>query len=379
MAKFKKYSKSILCMVSASVFFIMALFYPLENFMANVSAGSVTTKTLTFNINETSLTQDSSNVMINPVTVDVSDEVADMRKTFYYMYWSPSLIVDTSADIFAYRIHVKCDSISSNTFDNVVEKRLAVGTIGDFVSGNPLIGSDIWSGSSYYFWYENNYEANQWVYLGLYAHLFDLETTTNDTSYLFPKVVLKSSYTVTITPYTEDDLLDEVYTKLTEIYSNDVSMLSYLKNIYNSVDTVETKLQSLVTSLEAVDSNTDEIEGLLRTCNSYLSSIKTELEEQTTWLEKIYDAIVEFLGLEGEEEMEDVEQDDMDNMLQVEGELLGGASSSDLENNLTVTIDSYSSSFIWDTINSLVTSNSVVFGGFISILSLGIVALILGR
>lgn len=46
---------------------------------------------------------------------------------------------------------------------------------------------------------------------------------------------------------------------------------------------------------------------------------------------------------------------------------------------ISIGIDSNSSSFIWDTLTRLIQSNSIVFGMFIAILSIGILKLALGR
>ena len=47
--------------------------------------------------------------------------------------------------------------------------------------------------------------------------------------------------------------------------------------------------------------------------------------------------------------------------------------------NLSIGIDSKSSSWVWDTLTSLINSHSVIFGLFIAILSIGIIKLALGR
>lgn len=232
-------------------------------------------------------------------------------------------------------------------------------------------------------WYVNDYADNIPVYVSPVFICSNAQSSTNfSTSY----VRLYAIGYLEITPYRLSDLSDEIYVALQNIYSADSSMLSKLEQIYTSVDTVETKLQNLytlansqLTYLKEIDANTDELESLLRVSNSALADIKAELEEQTTWLEKIYDVLSEYFGIQGDDAVEEMPDQDMDNMLQVEDELLGDASADDLANDLSVTIDIDSSSFVWDLIDRLVTSNSVVFGGFISVLSLGIVALILRR
>lgn len=398
MAKFKKYSKSFLCILSAGVFFIMALFYPLEDFMANESLSVYSSGSTSVTINQSikfSLLDDvsnggyNSNTMVAPVVSSDGGSGGYTYTSFYY-YVGLTSIVAGDANVYAYRFWVK-PTTTTRTLSQVVEDRVAIGSFSDFANVYPLsYGVAPVSGTSSYIWYVNDYSTDP-VYFGVMLSCYGIGIDTE--SWSPPSYTLNSTFTIYYDAYTMDDLMDELYTVLTNIYSTDTQMLSYLKSIYTSVDTVETKLSSLITIgnslvsntdeleelLSDIDMNTDELEALLDTCNSCLDNILTELEEQTTWLEKIYNALIEFLGLEGEETMEEMPDDDMSDMTVMEDELLGNASADDLSDNLSVSIDSDSSAFIWDIINSLVTANSTVFGGFISVLSLGIVALILGR
>lgn len=61
-----------------------------------------------------------------------------------------------------------------------------------------------------------------------------------------------------------------------------------------------------------------------------------------------------------------------------EQELLDKTKDADL-NALDVGLDVKSSSWVWDTLTSLIQSNSVVFGMIIAILSIGVIKLVLGR
>lgn len=384
MAKVKKYSKKFLCLLSAGVFFIMALFYPLEDFKADVVLNGTSVGEFWYDMtyNYSNVSFDSTKDVVIPPS-DMDETIFGQYDNFKFFYYFPASgwrqLITTSKEYYAYRFVVESYAFSSSS-TNVYSMNYYIGTQNGIYNLDGIVGEPVPGGGKY--WLITDFADGTPVFMNhlfcLYEYSFT-DSSVGSLNFRYPSLNVVNQGKVTMVGYTVSDLTDEIYSVLTSIYSNNQLMLSKLNDIYSSLDTVESKLQSLVSLAQQVENNTDELEGLLKTCNSYLSSIQSELEEQTTWLEKIYDALVEFLGLQGDDSVEEMPDDDMDNMLQVEDELLGDASADDLEDNLTVTIDVNSSDFIWDTINRLITSNSLVFGGFISILSLGIVALILGR
>lgn len=385
-SKLKKYSKKIMCFLSAGMFFIMALFYPLESFNADQGVMG-TSKTVEWNSSyfRNDVSFNDTNVFREPTQADIGSLVPGAENqelyTYYFYVAGEQLLFYTEAKYYAYRITVdQQNPVFSGS--NIVSSRICIGDYNNIYSASDLLyGHKLDVSGSKSSWYVSNYSQSVSVFLAHMYLLYEYQYVDMAGAYFnsYPSFSHTADYTVTITPFTSDDLLDEIYAELQKIYSNNSQMLTKLGQIYNSLDTVETKLQSLIDVAEDIESNTDELEGLLGTCNSYLASIQDELEEQTFLLEKIYNAIVEFLGLEGDDSVDQMPDDDMNNMMDIENELLGDASVDDLSNDLKVTIDTDSSAFIWDVIDDFVTANSTVFGGFISILSLGVVALILNR
>ena len=390
MAKFKKYSQKALCVLSACVCFIMAVFYPFEEFRASESTVPSSTISYTngFSYTASSITpaMASNNFLVekNMVTYDMFDTVTDSEMAHFTEFdfaLGTLNFMTSSSEVYAYKI-ICTNSLTKLSYNGVSRIYTVLGNNSEIAYGKGAYVGTVWNGANSPVWYINNYN-NIPLFISYNARVVFWE---NDNARSVNNATIAGTLSMSIVPYTVDDLTDEIYETLTSIYATDTQMLTYLKNIYSSVDTVETKLQNLyniansqLSYLKEIDTNTDELESLMAVCNSLLEDIKTELEEQTTWLEKIYNAIIEFLGIEGEDSVEEMPDDDMNNMLEVEDELLGNASADDLANDLSVSIDTDSSNFIWDIINDLVTSNSAVFGGFISVLSLGVVALILGR
>lgn len=62
----------------------------------------------------------------------------------------------------------------------------------------------------------------------------------------------------------------------------------------------------------------------------------------------------------------------------IEGEIVGKIDDVSFD-NVSIGIDSQSSSWVWDTLTRLIQSHSAIFGMFIAILSIGIIKLALGR
>ena len=120
----------------------------------------------------------------------------------------------------------------------------------------------------------------------------------------------------------------------------------------------------------------------LKTLVSDFDKLYEEEQKQTSWLEKIWQSIQEFLGLEGEsgevleEEPKDTAMVDLGNK---EDSLLSGSNPDEASNNLVVDLDVTASASIWSIVDDLINCHPAVMTAFISILSLGIVALILGR
>lgn len=150
--------------------------------------------------------------------------------------------------------------------------------------------------------------------------------------------------------------LNEVFTELAKIEGDTSSMVSQLQDIYNQNIATNQKLDDI---------------------NALLNEIKSEQKETNSWLEKIWNSLQDFLGMKGDEDTEALPSDDVGGMIEKEDELI--QDTSEYEDDINFNIDSNSNSVVWSIIERFLNANSKVFGAFVGILSLGIVALILGR
>lgn len=103
-----------------------------------------------------------------------------------------------------------------------------------------------------------------------------------------------------------------------------------------------------------------------------------EQEESNTWLEKIWNSLQDFLGLEGEETIDDLSgKEESIEMAEKEEELVNDDDVS--TDDLKLDLDSNSSGVVWTRVEDIVTAHESLFTTIISLLTLGIVALILNR
>lgn len=96
-------------------------------------------------------------------------------------------------------------------------------------------------------------------------------------------------------------LLQDIFNVLNETAGVHADIYNVVYDIYNSVDSVEGKLASVVTYLQSVDSKLSSISTQLSSIYSRAGEILAEEKEQTTWLEKIWNSIQEFLAPDAED------------------------------------------------------------------------------
>lgn len=163
---------------------------------------------------------------------------------------------------------------------------------------------------------------------------------------------------------------------------------------YEEIYEANEKLTDLINSLDLTNEQLEEMYSLL---SEYLSKIWGSVDSIDYVITELHDLIFwwqfdvnghheEIIGLleqliEGTEEFTESStlSDKQNEMNNIEDELLNNEAASDAQNDIKVEINENAMSYIWDLITSFLSSNPKVFGLFISILSLGIIALVLNR
>lgn len=166
-----------------------------------------------------------------------------------------------------------------------------------------------------------------------------------------------------------DDFKDAYQTGLTQLFSWFRFMLNDLDSLVQNTDEIEGKLDGLATILT-------NIENWVYYIYEYTLYIYDELLTVNTKLQQI----LNILNVQGEngEKLTQPDNSDMDNYYDIENGLISG-DTSDVGGAVDVQINQNAMATIWDFVERAVNSNPKVFGMIITILSLGIIALILGR
>ncbi len=164
--------------------------------------------------------------------------------------------------------------------------------------------------------------------------------------------------------------------------------------LYEELLDVSDKISDLINGLDLTNEQLTDLYTLL---NDYLSKINKNTNSlvslldqfyyewyQWTWTEQeFYDRIIELLEqlIEGTEEFTESStlSDEQNELNRVEDELLNNEAASDAQEDIKVEVNENALSFIWDFISRFFNANPKLMGLVVSILSLGIIALILNR
>lgn len=150
---------------------------------------------------------------------------------------------------------------------------------------------------------------------------------------------------------------DDIREKLASILQESTNSRYILENIYDEVvaylSLIDSDLLEIWACVDDLEGNTDEIESLLK-------------------------QILEQLNVKGESNLTSPDTSQLDNYYEIEQGLIH-RSDVDVSNVVNVDIDQGAMAFTWNLIDLLLNSNGKVIGLFLTVLSLGIIALILGR
>lgn len=174
-------------------------------------------------------------------------------------------------------------------------------------------------------------------------------------------------------------------------FSDDGSaqQLMYIYSLISSSQYLEqeqlNKLTSIINSNNSIDDKLGYIKEFARTIHNNLIDVKNELAElieeekkQTSWLEKIWESLQEFVGRKPDEEATAPAdpEDNLGNMQESEEILL--PDTSDAEESLDVELNSGFGVLTW-LVDSFAKLDPGIFSTFLTMLTFGVIALILGR
>lgn len=151
-----------------------------------------------------------------------------------------------------------------------------------------------------------------------------------------------------------------------------------LQSIIGSLSTMIMDNDSIIARLTSIMNNTDTLEQKLQSLIDLQNQVLSEHKESNTWLEKIWNSIQEFLGKEPEEDAAPpVDEDNMlGSMEETEDALF--PDTSEAEQSLNVQLNSGFSVLTW-LVESFAKMDAGVFSMFLTMLTFGVMALLLGR
>lgn len=189
----------------------------------------------------------------------------------------------------------------------------------------------------------------------------------------------------------EEQYAEQLQSILDKLNSIDSSVDGFRQEYKTGLTQLFSWFRLFVDDLDALVQNSEDIEDLIRDeVVIYLMSIDTWLYSINDWtmntylelfeIHSIVQSILDTLNAQGEngEKLTQPDNSDMDNYYDVENGLIGNGSG-DVNGAVNVQVNQNAMSVIWDLVENALNSHSKVIGMVLTILALGIVALILGR
>lgn len=184
---------------------------------------------------------------------------------------------------------------------------------------------------------------------------------------------------------TQEELIS-ISSKLNELYTLLSNDLGYIKTyiyeisdsllyIINQLNAFSDRMHKDITDVYAA------LEAILTLVRDYFPLIDEDLlmilDENIAMNEKL-DRIIEILEMQGESVQTTVDSSNIDEAIDIENSLLDN-SNVDVSDVINVEVNQNALTVIWDLVEKFLNSHGKVFGMVLTVLSLGLVAMILGR
>ena len=393
MSKCKKIVLSC-CLVAL----LLCSILPLSAFASNAISP------ITFPFSEPYVSNTTAYIAVNLENISNGSEFAyivclqcsPVNQSYEYEGDSPVFIID---DIYDNKIELSINGNDYTTYNfscYILSQSGKINTLSTTSFSDNLNGYLI-SFSSAYRIFEVDFHGN--------FNLSSLGSNFNTFAYLFTEDRYEYIYLLSIFNVLVEygDLQEDELAKLNTIISNSSDIKSAILDIKTTfgakLDTIisdnvvfKQRLEELLDYLQSIDSNTDEVESWLNTIYTDFVDIYfliegeilqildavDELEGYTDELESLLHQILDYLQPDTDVNVSKVDTSNLDSYFEAENSLLND-DNVDVSNAVKVEIDQQAMVVIWDKLQSIVNSNPKVFGLIITVLSISVVALILGR
>lgn len=177
-------------------------------------------------------------------------------------------------------------------------------------------------------------------------------------------------------------LLLDIISDLTLLHEDNVDQVDKLVEIINGVVQLHSDNLEILEEFATLLSDTAYIKDVLDLICNYLyddlNFMLWELDFQLMDINTRLDTIIEILRSSGESNLTSPDSSNVDDYYEIEQGLIN-RTDVDVSNVVNVQIDQNAMSFTWNLLDTIMNSNGKVFGMTLTVLSLGIIALILGR
>lgn len=268
--------------IAMSILVAFSLFIPSlrVNAQEGFVAGQQQTLSTSISVNQ-SFTLNEANIDLPIDTVNYENGSNAISNVYYYVTAGTKQLNYTRRSVYAYKYHIESSDLSVS-LARVSSLRIAVGNADEIASGKVSQGSKLNTGAtscSCDIWYVNdNREA--YVYLLPFIRCYDVYRGNKDTgtsSTVYPNVNFSGTFSVTITPYSEEDYLSEIYDELVKQYSQNSEMIALLTSIRDYLGQNQAMLQTYLPYLSKIFLQLSQINDDFDVNNDYLNNIYTEL------------------------------------------------------------------------------------------------------
>lgn len=186
-------------------------------------------------------------------------------------------------------------------------------------------------------------------------------------------------FNVYFEPTQEGALLSDILYTLAQSHNVSVDIYNRINSIMYSVDNISGRVTSIVGYLQTVESQLGMIKDSIRSLYGKVDELYGEQKDTNTWLEKIWNSIQEFLTGEPADDAvpDNSENEDMLGSMQESEEVLL-PDTSEAEKSLDVQFNSGFGVLTW-LVESFAQMDAGVFSMFLTMLTFGVMALLLGR
>ncbi len=178
------------------------------------------------------------------------------------------------------------------------------------------------------------------------------------------------------------NLFVDALNNLATLHTDNVDQLGKLVEIINGVVQLHSDNVEILAEMAELLSECQDIRNILDMICNYLTVdqfyLLWELDYELMDINDKLDTIIEILRSSGESNLTSPDSSNVDDYYEIEQGLIN-RSDVDVSNVVNVQIDQNAMSFTWNLLDAIMNSNGKVFGLTLTVLSLGIIALILGR